>query len=445
MTKFFLLLFLISNLLFAGEYFVDGKKGNDSNNGSRQAPFKTISEALDQADQPGDIVNILSGKYNEAIHTENDGLPAKPIVIQSFKNNVVQVISGGKALKINNEHIVVKNILFDGAWDESPVCDINEGNVSIIGCEFKNSKRDIVTIASVENVLIENCKIHHGFSWYAKTKKEPHGISTAGVKNLTIRNCEIFQITGDCIQISPSRSDWDNVLIEGCTFWVEPISANQSAEAGLPNDAIGKIMAENAIDLKADKEDNPKAHNIKIKNCSAYGFHSTRIKNAAAFNIKNPVTCTLDGIKSWDNEIAMRLRFPAEVIVINSLFYENKIAIRFEDDMKKLHLLNNTFGSGIKKHLRKVGKLPGDFRVENNLFTGKKMPKIFSKEITQFNLAIHPNKVNSFFVNPSEHDYHLKNGSPAIDSAKDINFIKTDIDGKKRPQNGIFDFGAYEF
>ena len=143
MKKLFLFI-LLTQALFATEYFVDGKKGDDSNEGSLNNPFKTISEALDQADSPGDVINILSGVYKEAVHTENGGLPQKPITIQAYKNHKVEIVSPDKALKIDNEHITVKNILFNGAWAKNPVCDINESNVKIIGCEFKNSKRDIL-------------------------------------------------------------------------------------------------------------------------------------------------------------------------------------------------------------------------------------------------------------------------------------------------------------
>jgi len=443
--KYIVLLIIFCQSLFASEYFVDNKKGDDSNPGSISNPFRTISKAIDQADNPGDIVSIIGGTYMEAIHTENNGSAANHITIQAYKNEKVEVISSNKALDINNQYITVKNIVFNGDWAKTSVCDINEDNIKIFGCEFKNSKRDIITISSVNNIEIENCKIHHGFSWHKVTNKEPHGISPEGVKNLTIKDCEIYQITGDCIQISPTRSDWDNVLIEGCTFWVKPISQKESREAGLPDQAIGKIIAENAIDLKADKYDKPGSHNIKIKNCSAYGFRSTRIKNAAAFNIKNPVSCILEGIKSWDNEIAMRLRFPAEVSVVNSLFYENTIAIRFEDDMKKLHVLNNTFGTVTKKHLRKVGNVPTDFSVLNNLFVGKNLPKVILRmSDAEFNKLIDPKKLDSFFVNPAMHDYHLQMKSPAIDSGKNLPAITTDIENRKRPQNGKYDFGAFE-
>jgi hypothetical protein len=446
MIKTILVFSILIHTLFATDYFVDGRKGYDSNTGSLNKPFKTISKAIGQADNPGDVVNILSGIYKEPVHTESNGSANKPIIIQAYKKQRVEIISAGKALKLDNEHIVIKDIVFNGAWAERPVCDINQDNVKIIGCEFKNSKRDIITISSVENVVIEDCKIHHGFSWYYKTKKEPHGISTDGVKNLIIKDCEIYQITGDCIQISPTRSNWDNVLIEGCTFWVSPISQKESHEAGLPEQAIGQILAENAIDLKADEDDSPDVHRIKIKNCSAYGFYSTRIKNAAAFNIKNPVSCILEGIKSWNNEIAMRLRFPAEVTVLNSLFYDNTIAIRFEDDMKKLHLIHNTFGTGTKKHLREIGNMPDDFVAINNLFSGKKLPReIIKTGNEKFNMAIHPKKIANFFVNPQKHDYHLQKKSPAIDSGKEVHNIKTDLEKRKRPQNGKYDLGAYEY
>ena len=49
------------------------------------------------------------------------------------------------------------------------------------------------------------------------------------------------------------------------------------------------------------------------------------------------------------------------------------------------------------------------------------------------------------FIRVGEDDFHLQKSSPAIDGGATLNLIKTDIDGKTRPQGKHFDIGAYEY
>ncbi len=48
------------------------------------------------------------------------------------------------------------------------------------------------------------------------------------------------------------------------------------------------------------------------------------------------------------------------------------------------------------------------------------------------------------FVDPNSHDYHIQEGSAAIDSGTDAG-LNVDMDGLIRPQGDGFDLGAYEF
>jgi hypothetical protein len=53
-----------------------------------------------------------------------------------------------------------------------------------------------------------------------------------------------------------------------------------------------------------------------------------------------------------------------------------------------------------------------------------------------------PSKV---FVDYASGDYHLKDGSPAVDAGADTTAqVKTDIEGAARPQGKAVDIGAYE-
>jgi hypothetical protein len=52
----------------------------------------------------------------------------------------------------------------------------------------------------------------------------------------------------------------------------------------------------------------------------------------------------------------------------------------------------------------------------------------------------------ALFVDPAANDYHLKAGSPAIDSGTDLSAdVTLDIEGRARPAGSAFDIGAYEY
>ncbi len=440
------LLLIIVRFVSATDYYVS-PKGRDVGMGSAAAPFRSIGHAVKRAVLPGDRIIIRRGIYREKIHTFTSGKKGRRI--QIIGRPGTEVHFAGYPLKISHDYISVRGIVFDGLWVSKPVASIHGQHVTIKNCEFKNSKRDIVTLGNVEDVTIDSCFIHSGYSWWPRTHKEPHGISTKGVRNLRIRRCFITQITGDCIQISPSRDNWNNVKIEDCVFSINPISAEEARQAGLPEEAIGQILAENAIDLKARKTDDPDRHHILIRRCRARGFHSTRISNAAAFNIKNPVTCILDGITAYDNEIAFRLRKPARITLQNSLMYNNDIAIRVENPHKHLRLLNNTFGLNNKKVLKWIGPISGVWHIYNNLLVTPNLPSPLSKDLIlrAANMNLPAYRIALYFKNAQQNDYRLIPGAPAIDNGKEFDGFNPDHDirNKKRPHGAGYDFGAYEF
>jgi hypothetical protein len=47
-------------------------------------------------------------------------------------------------------------------------------------------------------------------------------------------------------------------------------------------------------------------------------------------------------------------------------------------------------------------------------------------------------------VNPAAHDFHLKDGSPAIDKGATLSDAPRDHDGCVRPRGNAYDLGAYE-
>ena len=152
--------------------------------------------------------------------------------------------------------------------------------------------------------------------------------------------------------MDPGRAapGWDRVTIEGSKIWLAPLPA---AENGF---AAGAVPGENAVDTKAAAS-NVRSR-ITIRDTIASGFRAGLIGNMAAFNFKEHVDATVDGVTVFDSEIAFRLRGPddgARVLVKNAVVHDVTTAFRYEDDIQNLRIWNSTVGRNVSRtFLRRV-------------------------------------------------------------------------------------------
>ena len=61
------------------------------------------------------------------------------------------------------------------------------------------------------------------------------------------------------------------------------------------------------------------------------------------------------------------------------------------------------------------------------------------------NIVLFRSKYGNYFTDPDNQDYHLKAGSPAINTGTETEAPGTDLDKTVRPQYGAMDVGAYEY
>tara|TARA_B110001454_G_scaffold218483_1_gene246586 strand:+ start:707 stop:2884 length:2178 start_codon:yes stop_codon:yes gene_type:complete len=98
--------FFVFSMLFviqvsAKDYYVS-TKGNDSNNGTLDKPFKTISKAASRM-KAGDVCFIREGVYHETVKMrETNGSSSKRITFKSYNNEYV-LLDGSISLDLNWE------------------------------------------------------------------------------------------------------------------------------------------------------------------------------------------------------------------------------------------------------------------------------------------------------------------------------------------------------
>lgn len=244
-----------------------------------------------------------------------------------------------------------ENYLVDGRWVKRNLVKINSDKVILRNCEIRNGRHNAVTVYS-NDVLIENCRIHHLLAGTFDEQDDAHGI-TGRPGKLTIRNCEIYLVSGDGLQFDPGRGPWGEVLVENCTFWTGPLAAG---EAGFRK---GQVPGENAVDTKQLAK-NPRSR-ITLRRCLFYGWKNGPISNMAALNLKENVQARIEDCLFRDNEISFRLRGGtsqrggALVDIADCAVYRCAVALRIEDGIRDLKIRRLGIGAGVLRETRSAG------------------------------------------------------------------------------------------
>jgi hypothetical protein len=406
--------------------------------GSAAAPFGRIQQAM-QAAQPGDTVLVAPGTYAELVATVRSGGPALPITLSSARGRGSVVVSrAGQVLQVSHADVVIDGLVFDGQYAATDAVRVSSGGDRLVlrNAEVRRSGRDCIDMVAPDDVLIEQSLIHRCLWWDGTARQDAHGIVAGPAHGLTVREVEIHTFSGDAIQLDPGRSlpGWDDVLIEDSRFWLAPLA---SAENGF---AKGVVPGENAIDTKI-QPDAPRASMV-IRNTVASGFRDGFINNMAAFNLKERIDVTLDGVTVSDSQVAFRLRGPGEnggawVRLRNVVVHDVATAIRYEDRIEQVEVSHATFGAGVSRVFQAVNSGWAGVVVRNSLVLGGALPT--EAPAGERNLAV----ASQAFEDAATHDYRLAS-TTAVDAGAFLDGIATDRLGAPRVQGPAPDLGAYE-
>ncbi|MBN2517675.1 MAG: right-handed parallel beta-helix repeat-containing protein [Candidatus Altiarchaeota archaeon] len=148
--------------------------------GTKQA-YKTLAVALSA--QPGDIVCVRAGTYNEQLNPSASGTAASPITFKAYpgegcqgeygepKTNCQVVLSGSNArIYINRDYINVEGFKVVSPYQGYNL-NIRANYVKVIDCDLDGNFAEInnyqsggvcnnVNIGSSQYVVLENCEIH---------------------------------------------------------------------------------------------------------------------------------------------------------------------------------------------------------------------------------------------------------------------------------------------
>lgn len=239
---------------------------------------------------------------------------------------------------------VYENYRVDAQGRGGNIVKITADNVTLRNCEIFNGSGNGVGVFGT-CVIIENCRIHHLVQGTYENQHDAHGI-TGRWGDVTIRNCDISHTSGDCIQFDPDRASRGSLTIENCRLWSGPL------EADMDGFKAGQSPGENAFDSKTQPEG--ERNRLVIRRCHLHGWNQpSQIQNRAALNLKEHIDAEITGCVFDDNEIAIRARGPggrgsARVTVTDCAVFDSAVAVRVEDKIEHLKMVNTAFGAGVK-------------------------------------------------------------------------------------------------
>ncbi|MBJ2174089.1 right-handed parallel beta-helix repeat-containing protein [Aureibaculum sp. A20] len=472
-----LLLFSVSMLFSQSNYYV-GIDGDNSNEGSKKRPWKTVQFGIDQL-FPGDTLNIYVGVYNEKLTVNRSGSKDNRIVIRGEKNAVIDATgidnSQNAILKIenqsfitvtnlelaNNIHNYAQGIFINGASTDITIshCNIHDIHFSNNPKKKANPERNAQGIIvhgsnseiSITNLLIESNELYDCRLGYSE------GIAVSGnVDGFVVKNNKVHDLTNIGIDIVGHE--------KVCN---EPLK-DQARNGVISNNVVYNCVSPyaNSAGIYVDG-----GQNLEISNNTTFGNGygieigcENKDKSADSITVRNNVI--------YKNEIAGisvgGFNYPESGKVTKSSFYNNTL---FHNTMssKSIAEVYISYNEGL------------DF--ENNIIYSDKSGKTIFGNLSSTNVVIDynlyysaskniffdwntkwcvdllsfqeetgldkfSNYQNPNFLNGDEFDFHLKDTSPAINRGNSEHVIlkeEKDIDGQLRIIDAIIDIGADEY
>lgn len=408
------------------------------------APGDSIQAAMNEA-EPGDVISIAAGTYEEDLSTEQDGAESMPITLRREGDGEVIITAPGEVLQVDHAHWVFDGLIFDGQYGSADTLDVNDDAHSLLiqNVEVRRSGRDCIDMGAPSGVHILDSTVHHCLHYDTEDEQrvDAHGITGGSVTDLIIESTDIHTFSGDAVQFDPGREapGWNNIHIKNSRFWLEPL---EEAANGFE---AGQVPGENAVDTKT-VADGERAE-MTIEDSEFWGFRNgIDFSNQAALLFKENVNVTVRRTQIYDSEIALRLRGPSEtqpagalVRIESSVIHSVDVGVRYEDNIEGLKLYHLTFGQDIDEPILQVTAPDSTIDARNNLFFDGTLPAIVDPAAG--NLVVSAGD----FVSAEDHDYHLTFSSPAIDAGDTIEGVDTDADGEARVVGDAPDLGAYEF
>ena len=444
-----LIILIFVPVLSATEYFVDKNHGScsDSNAGTEAAPWCTIQQCNDEPLTAGDTCTIKAGTYNERVTNFPSGTSGNPITYQNYSSDTVTIDGTGIGLSYKQGlfHIGSANyIMVDGLrmTNSLEVFVYTNGSTGITlkNLYMDRSEASCLGILDNYNLLIDNCELRYCNN-YNYDPGPPEVCAKSGswegnrieAVDFEIKNSYIYNNSGN--GSSMQVLDSENGLIHDNVF-----EATCSPKPAMGFDGGAYDQAPN---YSTSGNYNIDVYNNYIKHHDAGGFsisiESTggRNEDIRFFNniIDDPVN---NAFQFWEecDPCPTDTWIIKDIQIFNNTIYKAYVGIKVTlgmDVQGTTGAWNNIFSECTTAMNLDVDTKTG-FIADTNIINGSTSES-----------GTNPIYKDPKFVNAAGDDFKLQSDSPAINSANASYVPSDDYDGVSRPQDSLYDIGAYEF
>jgi parallel beta-helix repeat protein len=431
------------------KYYVSNA-GEDTNDGrTSSTAWATLMHAVSMV-KPGDVVEVAPGSYAGFLHAPSEGGKS------GTERLPITYKAAGPGVKITSgvQNTIPKGTPGGGAVYGIEILDADY--IVIDGFEVSGMSRAGVGLIECHHVTIKNCKCISNGRW---------GIFTS--------------FTDDCII---ENNLCANSALEHGIYY------SNSAKGAVIRNNICHSNAMNGIHMNGDKFSSPSYRkNIPltgvIDGALIYGnvlYNNGTKHMGAALNMDGVLNAIIYNNLIYDQHAAGITCYGIDATLPsqNATIYNNTIIIDSEGGRANIHisdhattgvgatgakvfnniLINNTTSRAA------IEIFPASregFSSNNNIMTNRlelasgdpsNVTKVQPIGLSQWQSNCYDAKsqavgdLNSLFVSPEKHDYHLKPNSPAINAGSNIasTIVTSDIEGNARPTGNGLDIGAYE-
>ena len=408
------------------EYYV-APDGDDANAGTIDAPWATIQHAAGML-EPGNVVYLRDGVYNEAVITEAGGTAEGDVAFAAYQDE--RPIIDGTGVDANNGFIVVNDyVVLQGLtlrnWNENGLWVEGAAFLYVVDCEVYDVGYGVGAGEGTHDFVFDHISAHD------------------------------FDLYG--FDASPGETDCYNGV-----FWRCVAHTGRDPEQNVDGFALGH----------GDQ------HKFQLLQCETYGVYD-------GFDISSRDTllgactahhCSNAGFKLWQDDVRL----------VNCVGYEStnaNVELDWDDEPGTVTIRNCTFvgsdsfnvwvensgdtllmyntivaggrGLGLVFETRDASRYQGDYNLFQNE-TDRAFAVGYEDEFAADPLdawqaysgqdanSLSVTDLDGLFVDLAAADYHSAAGSPTIDAGTSTDAPPIDHDGTTRPQGSAIDIGAFE-